>query len=536
MKKNLPIANSTLPTANVKFVFGNLRSAACLLMAWSLLLTSASICPAQDDVAILLRRVPESADALLIVRLSALLDSPRGQQENWSTKYQLGYLNGAVRIPPSVKSLLLASEIHPDPSKPSTTFGVALLNSRKRISMSGLAIREGGQVVTVADQPVVLTSRNSFIAELAPGFMGAMTPPDRKEFARWMRFAMTDRDPVLSPYLRNAVSAARGAHIQLAVDLRDFIDPKQVKLWLMRSKKLEGSTATFDPLIELVKGMRGIRFTARVKDTTTGEVYLDFSQSVADRAGQVRDLFMESLDEFGAAIDEFRDCPVRTEGDGRTVVLRAELEDATMREIMSLIQMPSVQVETEDSKPSPTYSSSSREAKPDLAATTQYFNAVQQLLDDLRRKAKKADDYNKTAHWHETYAKRIHELPRQGVDREMVEYGDKIASQLWALANSLRGVPLKVELLDGQKYYYAYQPPSLFIGRGPGIGWGGTAFLASPTYTDTNIPQVISQQREAVAQGDGDRAEAWKTIDQERYRIRRRMSEKFKTDFGQTSN
>ena len=110
-----------------------------IVLFFVLALTSA--CPAQDDVAILLRRVPEAADAILIVRLNALLDSPRGQQENWNSKYQLGYLNGAVRIPPSVRSLLLASEIHTDPSTPCTTFGVALLNSRKRVSMSGLAIR-----------------------------------------------------------------------------------------------------------------------------------------------------------------------------------------------------------------------------------------------------------------------------------------------------------------------------------------------------------------------------------------------------------
>ena len=498
------------------------------------LLFLTSTCQAQDDVTILLRRVPESFDALLIVRLSTLLDSPRGQKENWATKYELGYLNGAVRIPPSVRSLLLATEIHTEPSPNPTTIGVALLNSRRSISMSGLAIREGGKVVTVADRPVVLTPRNSFITELAPGFVGAMTPADRKEFSRWMRFAMTDRDPTLSPYLRNAVSAARGDHIQLAVDLRDFIDPKLVKMWLMRSKKLEGSQASFDPLMELVKGMRGIRFTARVRDTTTGQVFLDFSQSVADRAGQIRDLFMESLDEFGAAIDEFRDCPVRTEGDGRTVVLRAELADATMRQIMSLIQMPSFDVETEEPQGTSTHSSS--KAKPDLRATTQYFEAVQQLLDDLRRKLRNADDYNRTAHWHETYAKRIYDLPRQGVDGEMLEYGAKIASQLWALSNSLRGVPLKVELLDGQKFFYAYQPPSLFIGRRVGFAWGVGFGWGTPTLTDTNIPQVIQQQREAVAQAESDRAEIWKTIDQERNRIRRAMSEKFKTDFARPMN
>jgi len=245
---------------------------------------------------------------------------------------------------------------------------------------------------------------------------------------------------------------------------------------------------------------------------------------------------MESLDEFGAAIDEFRDCPVRTEADGRTVVLRAELGDATMRQIMSLIQMPSFHVEAEEPQGSSTHSSS--KVKPDLTATTQYFNAVQQLLDDFRRKLRNADDYNRTAHWHETYAKRIHDLPRQGVDEEMLEYGAKIASQLWALSNSLRGVPLKVELLDGQKFFYAYQPPSLFIGRRIGFGWGRRVGFGwgAPTFTDTNIPQVIQQQREAIAQGESDRAEIWKTIDQERNRIRRAMSEKFKTDFGRPMN
>ncbi len=396
--------------------------------------------------------------------------------------------------------------------------------------MTGLAIKEGGQVLTVADTPVVLTSRNSFIVELAPGFVGAMTPPNRKELARWMRLAMSDRDPVISPYLSNAMSAGRGAQIQLAVDLRDFIDPKAVEHWLKRSKKLQGTQTTFDPLVELVRGMKGIRFTARVQDNTTGIVSLDFAKSVEDRAGYLRDLFMESLDTLGMGIDEFRDCEVRTESEGRTVVLRAELADATLRQIMSLIQMPSVQMDPEETKSGTTASPGS---KPDLAATTRYFNAVQQLLDDLRRKAKKADDYNKTAHWHETYAKKIFELPRQGVDEEMLNYGNTVASQLYALADSLRGVPLKVDMLQGQKYYYAYQPPSIYIGRRR-AAW--TAYLPTPTYSDTNIPEVTAQQREAVSQGEGDRDQVWKTTDQARYTIRRRMSEKFKTDFGQSKN
>ena len=499
-------------------------------IALCLPLILASACQAQDDVAILLRRVPESADALVIVRMQALFQSPRGKQDNWSEEYQLGYLNGAVRIPPTVKTMLIASEIH-ESSAP-TTYGVALLTSKKSVSMERLAIQEAGEVVTVGNQPVVLTSRQSFLVELAPGLMGAMTPPNRKELARWIRFATTNRDVVLSPYLQNAASVGRGAQIQLAVDLRDLVDPKAARTWLKNCKNLQGKQANLEPLFELVKGLKGVRFTARVQDNITGQVYLDFSKPVGDKASYVKELFQESLDQMGASIDELTNCKLRTEGDGKTVVLEAELTDTTLREIMSLITMPSSPLNQEETKPP-----SSPGGKANLAATERYYNAVQQLLDDLRRKVKKSDDYKKTALWHETYAKEIAQLPRQGVDEEILRYGATVSSQVWALANSLRGVPLKVELLEGQKYYYPFMSPTIYaqIDRGP-IPFFGHPILRGPyvdfySYPVTNAPELTAKQQEAVDKAEADRQQIWKTLDQEKFRIRRRMSEKYKTDF-----
>jgi hypothetical protein len=496
-------------------------SSCCITLCVSFILTSTS--QAQDDLAILLRKVPESADVLLVVRLQTLLQSPRAQQEGWSQKYQMGYLNGAVHIPPSVKTLLMASDFDPDGSKPSQTIGVALMTSRKRISMEALAGREQGSVETIDNHPVALTPRGSYIVELGPGFVGAMSPPNRKELARWMRFALTDRDPVVSPYLRNAVNAAQGAPIQLAVDLKDIVDPKAVRLWLKNSKKMQASPSNYDPLCELIQGLKGVRFTARVRDTTTGEVYLDFSKPVGDRGDYLKELFLESLDEMGAAIDEFRNAQIRTEADGKTLVLKTELADSTLRQIMSLIQMPSVPVPPEETPP--TYS----QGKADLAATTRYYNEVQQLLDDLAKKAKKTEDYKKTALWHETYAKKISQLPGQGVDEEMLQYGHTVSNQLWALSKSLRGVPMKVDLLQGEKY--VYQPPTIYLGgRRGSFFYGG----AAPTYT--NVPEINAKQQEAVDQGQGDRDQIWKSLDQEKYRIRRRMSEKYNTEFGRPKN
>src|SRR5262249_272697 len=157
-------------------------------------------------------------------------------------------------IPPTVKAMVIATEIK-ESSAP-TTYGVALLTSKKSVSMDRLAIQEAGEVVTVGNQSVVLTSRKSFLVELAPGLMAAMTPADRKALGRLLRFAPTNRDIVLSPYLQNAVSAGRGAQIQLAVDLKDQVDPKATRTWLKNSKKLRGKDV--DSLFEVIQGLKGI--------------------------------------------------------------------------------------------------------------------------------------------------------------------------------------------------------------------------------------------------------------------------------------
>ncbi len=478
----------------------------------------APACQAQEDVAIVLRRVPEWANALTVVRLQMLLESPRGIREDWATQYELGYLSGAVRIPPSVKTMALATRFQANDSMDSTTVGIALLNKKRRLSLEDLASREGGEIETVANHPAVLTSRHSYVVELAPGLMGAMQPANRQELARWIRFADRNRDPVLSPYLRNAASAGRGAPIQMAIDLEDIVDPKAVHLWLPNCKILKGNKGPCDALEELIKGLKGARFTARVEEKTTGEVRLDFSNPVGSHADYIKDLFLESLDEIGAALDDFRNCQVRTEADGKTVVLKTELSDDELMLIMSLIQIPSTNADPEGPK--------SPGAKADPVATERYFQAVQRLLDNLQKKTKKAEDYVKTAVWHETYAKRINQLPRQGVDQEMLQYGASVASKLWALANSLRGVPLKLDLLESQKYVYT--PPTIYFGfrRRP-----FNSYLPAPAYTDTNVPEMAAQQAEAVAKGESDRDKIWKTLDQEKYRIRRRMREKYNTLF-----
>jgi hypothetical protein len=474
---------------------------------------------AQDDVAILLRRVPQSSNVLAVVRLDALLKSPRGVREGWSDKYKLGYLSGAIRIPPAIRTMIMASHYNADDPSAAVTIAVALLNKKDRLSMEDIAAREGGTVETILNRPLVRTSRGNFVVELDPGLLGAMHPASRQEMTSWIRFADRNLDPVISPYLRRAVSEGRGAAIQIALDLEDIVDPKAVHTWLPHCKALKGKQTTFQALEELIKGLQGVRFTARVEDNTTGEVMLDFTKPVGNNAGYMKDLFLESLGEIGASVDDFTDSQVLTQNGGKTVVLRTELSDDSLREIMSLIQLPATDP---DEIKSPTYEES---LKGNLAATEQYYFAIQNMLNDLRKKSKKSDDYAKSALWHETYAKRINQLPRKGVDPDMLKYGATVTQSLYALAGSLRGIPIHVDMLQNQAYFYSYTPPVIYSRFSRGIGYG------VPTYTDTNIPEIRRQQEDAVAKGQEDRQKVWQSLDSDQYRVRRLMSEKYKTDF-----
>jgi hypothetical protein len=118
----------------------------------------------------------------------------------------------------------------------------------------------------------------------------------------------------------------------------------------------------------------------------------------------------------------------------------------------------------------------------------------------------------------------------------MLRYGATVSSQVWALANSLRGVPLKVELLEGQKYYYPYMVPTIYAQINRGSCWNhpilGGSYVDFYTNPDTNAAEITAKQQEAVTKGEADRQQIWKTLDQEKVRIVRRMSEKYKTDFG----
>src|SRR5262249_38400859 len=158
----------------------------CAFAAFGLLV-STDVVKAQDDALTeMLAKLPESVNAVTVINLESLLSSPRAKQEKWTTGFQEGYLSGALLIPPTVQTAVLASRYDPCRSAARVEFGVARLVRRFPVSIRDLARKEHGPIDTIGGQDVAVPSRFGYVAQLGPGLVGGMAPPNRQEMSRWL--------------------------------------------------------------------------------------------------------------------------------------------------------------------------------------------------------------------------------------------------------------------------------------------------------------------------------------------------------------
>lgn len=513
-----------------------MRTRCLCAVALSGLLFVPDLVRAQDDaLPEMLAKLPDSVNAVTLINLDSLLSSARAKHEKWLTTYQNGYLSGALLIPPTVKTAVLASRYDPCDSAPPLEYGVIRLVRRGPVNMPELVRKERGTIDIIGGHEVAVTARHGYVAELAPGLLGGMAPPNRQEMSRWLKFAKANTTPVISDYLRDSILSRQTAHILLAVDVHDMVCPQSFHAWVANCATMKQHKSEAAAMEKLFLGLKGIRFTAKVEQVTTGQMRLDFSSTPTEAQLELlQPLFVEWLADNGATIEEFAQPDVHVHLEGQSAILEATLGDASLRRVLSLIQLPTTE------EPSIAQSPGESEA----VVNKRYFQAIDDLLDELQKVAKRKN-YFQSAQWHENYSRKIEQLSILGIDPELAKYCSYVASQLRALSGSLRGVPLKVQTLEGQKYWYYYEDPwtlnygwnNGWWGRRPGRtgvpGWGGWSWGVTPgnTYYYDNFAEIYAKQREAIGKGEEDRNKIWSEIEQRRQEIRRRMAEKYQMDF-----
>lgn len=484
------------------------------------------------DVSKALKHVPSTANTLAIVKIQDMVNSPRGKQEQWAKKHQTEFLAGAVHVPPTVDYLIRAFEFHPEDSRITNSYGVA--SFKLPVPMTKLAEHERSRISMVAGHAAVLTSRDLYFAELSPGLVGAIRPAYRQELARWLRSSDKGDERALSPYLQEAVTRSENSHITLALDFQDLVDPQSWRNRIKTSTAVSGKGNAVKLMSDLADSLRGVTLRIQIAETNKATVFLDFNTVVSQVAVPfVKPIFIDLLEEAGASLEDLENAEVSAEG--KTAALTFDLSDAGLRHVMSLILMPGPPDASSatPAPPTPDGTSPATAASsntPNLNASRTYYSAVNQIVDDLEALAKKGGNYNKTATWHDNYAKKIDDLPIGGVDPDLLTWGGTVSSNLRALAVSLRGVPIDVKMLEGGLQYNIQYLPAGYRNNNWSV-WSTVSYHPEYLNVETNQAQIRAEQAKAVAAGAKQREQVWQLILADRQKIRVDMQAKFGRDF-----
>ncbi|MBC7821151.1 MAG: hypothetical protein IAG10_30050 [Planctomycetaceae bacterium] len=487
---------------------------------------AAAFSHAADTTNELLLRVPPSANAVAVVDVEGLFKSKLGTSEGWSRRYLTDYANGMVPFPPSVQTAVLAAKIDTDSIHADWELGLVRLKSP--FAMKKLAEKESATLEKLEGHSFVATDRRTSFIELKPQRLAVTNHQNRQDVARWLRGTRDVAKPLISEYLLEAVTDPKGQY-HLALDLQDVLQFDDAKLRLQNSPALKGQTVDLDALAKLAVGLRGLRVSIDVGETIEGTLQIDLSDEIAPYASLLPRIALAALQKNGVFIEELSDAKV--EFGEKSFTFTSTLSEPSFRRVISLIQ-PSVGHLDDgstgsDSPPAP------GAVVAEQSASTRFFKTIQTQLNDLETNARKAKNYESSAHWFESYAKKISQLPSRDIDPDLLNYSTSVVNKLRAIARSLRGVPLDVGALQFAKKQEVYVYPTNYYGNGwyGGVSAGAGYAFAQPRYEyKNNFAEVEAKQAKVIADAEKDRQKVWDMLTDETLSTRSRLSRKYGVD------
>jgi hypothetical protein len=462
----------------------------------------------------LLRAVPPNTNTLVLVNAKAAFASPLAKSELWAENYWKKYHSGIGSIPPEAQKVVIAADVNfLDMSR---ACQVGLVKMRSIPTVKEMARREGGTIDDVNDTFVVRSPRDVYFTYLTDTELAAIYPANRQALARWLKTAKANKAPELSPYLMKAVAVAETTPVVIALDLTDSLDPALIKLGLSISPTMvKHKTANMDFLSKFIARVKGLTFTAQITDKITGSIRLDFSDDTNRYKAYLRDLFIEFIEEQGIALsslDKWEASFTET-----SMTLSGDLSMSDLRRILSLFAFPEATGEESEKGDGNPVS---------VGASKNYMAAVQSILKDLR-KTRDQKAYEKTATWHDKAAEQIEHLNQRGVDPVALAAAREVSKRMRAIASSLRGVPIDMEKLNREAYYYSQASVGATVN-----GFGRVQFgVFGPTQVDTNYPQIQAEQAKVIADDEKRRSEAWSQIDRILTDARQKLTDKYKVPF-----
>ena len=334
--------------------------------------------PARANYYDLLRRVPESANTIIMIDVERMLMSPIAMKEKWREKANAAE-GRVLHFPPNAVRYMLASKldfVH----DLDNLWDVALVETPEPMSLPYLAKAEGGYIDTLEGQEIAFSPRDAFFVSLKPNILGVSFPANRQDLGRWLRSLKHFDKPQISEYLQKAVTLAHGKdHMVVAMDVSDLFTPRIVRERLRNATSLAGKQVDLDALTKVFTSMKGVTLTVDATERLNGKVRVDFGESATPVKGVARVLILEALEKNGMLLSEMKDW--RFLAEAKAVTLEGRLSTEGLRTLTDLIPFPVATVDlkgaqSKEPAPAPTAANSVSTQDAKVTASKQYFQHI----------------------------------------------------------------------------------------------------------------------------------------------------------------
>lgn len=476
----------------------------------------------------LARRLPDGANAVVVVDARGVYASALGQREKIAQRYADRFEAAPLLLPPSAERGVLASNLDLQTLRPAWEAAVIELGADP--SLGDIARRRGGHSDVLAGMQVTWVGKLC-ILKFAPRTYGAIANATRQGAARWAADAKAGSTGELHPYLARAVAEGDAGpyHIILAVDLAEAFTHAHLAAAAAKSDALVGVPA--DQAAAILASVQGIKFGVKFGDSLTGRLQLDFANEVGPLTPVGRAVLLQAVGNAGASLPEFASWQFH--GGTHSLALEGPLTDDGLRRMMSLLALDAATLENPEADQAASITASADAQKQSQALASQrYFRGVGKYIDDINR-LERAGSLGQAVMWIENYARKVESLPAKHVDPDLAQYGAYVAQTFRSIVDQASGLATQADA--------AYQPvvSDYRIGYLPTartVNYGGDFQRMYAPYGYAQVDPQATQQR--MAQSDGEIAKAIQQAEaslqqlvKDHETVRQKLTEKYGVKF-----
>ncbi len=467
----------------------------------------------------LLKRLPETANMIMLIDVDGLLATPMAEREGWRAQLEQNASRG-LGLSPEISRMVVASSIDLPSFDERWKLGMAELRSGLP-DIAKIAENEGGYVEPIGTTPAAWSPRGITMFTFPPNIFAFAETGDRQSITTWLERTMLH--PRLFPpsFADRAIFRAdAGSQIVLVINLDHAISARALEPALASLEAVQ--RAKLDPQI-LAERLASAKFAfiqIDVKENIQGQIRVEFEKPVDFAAPVLKEIVLTALEENGFMLPDFNSWIPAVDRQ-QAFELSGNMTTESAQAILSLSRPPALVAKSRSFGDTPPPAEPGQEAAPPaksndvVAATKGYFNSVVDVIETLKGR-KGANTYASMRIWYDRSAKEIEQLPLLGVDKDVLDWGSKVARTFREMAYGIN------YSAKNQTYTLASQPN----GYG-GYYYGGYGYVTASSKGYNQA--TIKRQADAVLSTDLDaRFQVLETTISD---LRRAMTEKYQVEF-----